>query len=92
MRVAKLFSNGRSQAVRLPKNCRFTKGEKEVSVHKMEGMAMLIPKKNPWGPLLHSLNKFTDDFMDDRNQPSSKDNREDFNEVFVGYEYLYLPH
>lgn len=77
MKLAKLFSNGRSQAVRLPKDCRFTQGEKEVYVHKMEGMVMLIPKKNPWGPLLHSLGKFTDDYMNDRSQPSNQDSRED---------------
>ncbi len=78
MQIAKLFSNGRSQAVRLPKHCRFTKGEKEVYVHKMEGMVMLIPKKNPWGPLLRSLDKFTDDFMEDRKQPGGHDSRENF--------------
>ena len=49
MQIAKLFSNGRSQAVRLPKDCRFTKREKEVYVHKMQGMVMLIPKKKSLG-------------------------------------------
>ena len=78
MKIAKLFSNGRSQAVRLPRDCRFTKGEKEVYVHKIEGMVMLISKRNPWGPLLHSLDKFTDDFMDKREQPLHRDSREDF--------------
>jgi antitoxin VapB len=76
MHIAKLFTNGNSQAVRLPKDCRFTKGEKEVYVHKLEGMVMLIPKKNPWGPMLNSLNKFTDDFMSQRAQPSHHDHRE----------------
>ena len=78
METAKLFSNGRSQAVRLPKQCRFTHGEKEVYVHMIEGMVMLVPKKNPWGPLLHSLDKFTDDFMKERHQPSRQNVREDF--------------
>ena len=30
MEIAKLFSNGGSQAVRLPKNCRFNEDEVEV--------------------------------------------------------------
>ena len=77
MQIAKLFSNGRSQAVRLPKDCRFTKREKEVYVHKMQGMVMLIPKKNPWGSLLHSLDKFSGDFMEKRKQPKGKNARED---------------
>ena len=66
MKIAKLFTNGRSQAVRLPKNCRFKKGEREVFVQKVEGMVMLISKKNPWSSLVHSLDQFTDDFMADR--------------------------
>ena len=78
MNVAKLFSNGRSQAVRLPKDCRFSVGEKEVYVHKMDGMVMLISKKNPWKPLLQSLDKFSKDFMEDRNQPREKESREKF--------------
>ena len=78
MQIAKLFSNGRSQAIRLPKDCRFMKGEREVYVLKIEGMVMLIPKKNPWGSLLHSLGKFTDDFMDNRKQPKHQGPREHF--------------
>lgn len=77
MKIAKLFTNGRSQAVRLPKECRF-QGVKEVFVHKLEGMVMLIPKKNPWKPLLNSLDKFSDDFMEEREQPSGQEDREDF--------------
>ncbi len=76
MQIAKVFTNGRSQAVRLPKDCRFAIGEKEVYVHRVEGMVMLIPKKNPWMALLHSLNQFTPDFMTERNQLSIVDKRE----------------
>ena len=67
MQTAKLFMNGRSQAVRLPKECRF-KG-KEVYVHQFEGGVMLISKDNPWASLLASLGQFSDDFMAERNQP-----------------------
>ena len=75
MELAKLFSNGRSQAVRLPKDCRFEKDEKEVYIHKIEGMVLLIPKKNPWESLLRSLDRFPKDFMEDRKQPLRSDAR-----------------
>ena len=76
MKIAKLFSNGSSQAVRLPKECRFRKGEREVYVHKIEDLVMLIPKRNPWAPLIRSLDKFSGDFMNDRHQPRKQDIRE----------------
>ena len=78
MKVAKLFTNGHSQAVRLPKECSFDKRAKEVYVRKFEGIVLLIPKKNPWTLLLHSLNQFTDDFMAKRNQPLQQDWRKGF--------------
>lgn len=46
MMTAKLFENGRSQAVRLPKECRFS-GE-EVAVNKIGDIVILMPKDNKW--------------------------------------------
>ena len=70
MKTAKLFENGRSQAVRLPKECRFR--GKEVYVRKYEDIVILFPKRSPWGPLISSLDNFSDDFMMERNQPEQK--------------------
>ena len=67
MQTAKLFNNGRSQAVRLPKECRFS-GE-DVYIKKFEDIVILIPKENPWSSLVSSLDDFTDDFMNQRDQP-----------------------
>ena len=68
MMTAKLFENGRSQAVRLPKECRFS-GE-EVAVNKIGDIVILMPKENQWAGLLSGLNLFSDDFMNDgREQP-----------------------
>ena len=67
MKTAALFTNGRSQAVRLPKECRFA--GREVFVRKYEDIVILFPKRNPWSPLANSLGKFSDDFMADRSQP-----------------------
>ena len=40
---AKLFKNGGSQAVRLPKDCRFPEGQREVIVHKIGRKVVLEP-------------------------------------------------
>ena len=73
MQTAKLFENGRSQAVRLPKECRF--GGREVFVRKYEDIVILFSKRSPWAPLVDSLDKFTDDFMAARNQPEQQERK-----------------
>ena len=69
MATAKLFQNGQSQAVRLPKEFRFD-NLKEVFIKKINGMVVLIPKSNTdvWESLFDSLDDFSDDFMQDRVQ------------------------
>ena len=42
MMTAKVFENGRSQAVRLPKECRFNTDE--VAVNKIGEIVLLVPK------------------------------------------------
>ncbi|MBN2124785.1 MAG: AbrB/MazE/SpoVT family DNA-binding domain-containing protein [Deltaproteobacteria bacterium] len=64
METAKIFINGRSQAVRLPKEFRFS-GD-DVFIKKVDKMVILFPKEDPWAPLVDSLDQFTDDFMDRR--------------------------
>jgi antitoxin VapB len=71
MNTAKLFKNGKSQAVRLPKEFKFA-GD-EVYINRIGRNVILIPKDDPWGSLLNSLNKFSDDFMSERIQPSLKE-------------------
>lgn len=70
MKTAKLFQNGQSQAVRLPKEFRF-EGE-EVFIKKNGNVVMLIPIAHSWDSLLGSLNKFSPDFMSERNQPQQQ--------------------
>ena len=67
MRTAKLFRNGQSQAVRLPKEFRF-EGD-AVYIKKSGNAVVLLPVKGAWDPLIGSLDKFTDDFMSLRAQP-----------------------
>lgn len=68
MLTAKIFTNGRSQAVRLPKECQLS--GTDVYVRKFNGLVMLIPKKSPWSSLVRSLDLFSDDFMENRKQPA----------------------
>jgi antitoxin VapB len=67
METAKLFVNGQSQAVRLPKEYRFSGNE--VYIQKVGHAVMLFPKERAWETFLNGLNSFTDDFFaDGRNQ------------------------
>jgi antitoxin VapB len=75
MDKAKIFKNGSSQAVRLPKEFRF-EGE-EVYIKKTGNTIQLIPMADSWDALFSSLNKFSDDFMQERQQPAL-DKREGF--------------
>ena len=70
MKTAKLFRNGQSQAVRLPKEFRFK--DNQVFIKKSGNIVMLIPAKNSWDSLLNSLNKFSNDFMAVRKQPKTQ--------------------
>lgn len=70
METAKLFMNGRSQAVRLPKGFRF-EGE-EVFVKKVGNAVVLLPRRDSWETLYESLESFSEDFMEERGQPTSE--------------------
>ena len=61
MEYARVFTNGGSQAVRLPKSCRFE--ESEVLVNRIGTVVMLMPKDDPWAEALQGLRLFTDDFL-----------------------------
>lgn len=47
MARAKIFYNGGSQAVRLPKSCRFPEGENEVSVKRV-GKKVILEPADEW--------------------------------------------
>lgn len=67
MKTAKLFKNGDSQAVRLPREFRFAGSE--VLIKRAGDAVVLLPKTKSWDTLLSSLDQFSDDFMDERDQP-----------------------
>ena len=57
MLSAKIFENGRSQAVRLPKEYRFCCDE-----------VMVLPKNSKWDSFITAIDMFSDDFMVDRGE------------------------
>ena len=61
MDTAKLFINGKSQAVRLPKEYRFA-GE-EVYIKKLGEIVYIFPKTSAWEVFMDGLNGFSDDFL-----------------------------
>jgi antitoxin VapB len=70
-KLAKLFQNGRSQAVRLPKEYQFE--GTEVLIQKV-GDSVPVPEKSVWETFLHGLYGFTDDYMaDGREQPQMQE-------------------
>ncbi len=75
MLTAKLFKNGRSQAVRLPKECRFQ--GTEVGVVKLKNAILLFPRDKAMDIMIESLDKFSPDFMASRDQPTTVDRRPD---------------
>lgn len=71
METAKLFQNGKSQAVRLPKEFRFKSDR--VYLKKMGNAVILLPYGAPWQSLVDSLSLFSGDFMQTRAQPPAQE-------------------
>jgi antitoxin VapB len=80
--TAKLFTNGRSQAVRLPAEFRFE--GKEVYVERVEGGVLLRPKPQTvvdWlADFYSSTEAFPKDFLVERDQVGITQDRNFYNE------------
>jgi antitoxin VapB len=75
MATAKIFQNGRSQAVRLPKEFRLP--GKEVKISKQGNKIILESLESSWDQWLASLGQFSDDFMaDGHEQPEQAQERD----------------
>ncbi|OIP56360.1 MAG: antitoxin [Helicobacteraceae bacterium CG2_30_36_10] len=75
MTTAKIFPNGQSQAIRIPKEFRF-ENQDEVFIAKEGDAVILFPKSSRFNILFDSFEKFSDDFMTERAQPQQQ-KRED---------------
>ncbi|MGC9452580.1 MAG: antitoxin [Oceanipulchritudo sp.] len=71
MDTAKLFKNGRSQAVRLPKAYRFA--GTQVYVRKVGKGVLLLPEEGTWDSLIAGAAGFTGDFLDERDQGKAEE-------------------
>ncbi len=71
--IAKIFMNGRSQAVRLPKEYRFNTDE--VYITKQGNKVIISEKKPTWDDFFDTKSSFSDDFLNDRNdsEPQERD-------------------
>ncbi len=67
MKTARLFRNGNSQAVRLPRQFRF-EGDR-VYIKRLGNVVILLPYQEPWETMVESLADFSMDFMREREQP-----------------------
>lgn len=71
---AKLFENGRSQAVRLPKEYRF-EGD-EVRINRIGDIVILVPVKSKWDNFMKAVDMFSDDFLAEERAEQTGDKRE----------------
>lgn len=73
VQVAKIFYNGRSQAVRLPKEFRFNSSE--VYIRKVGENLIVSPKRPTWQEFFSMPSAFGDDFLAERDNtpPQERD-------------------
>jgi antitoxin VapB len=80
MQVAKLFKNGNSQAVRLPKEFRFS-GDR-VYIKKVSNGVLLLPHEESWQIMFDALDQFSDDLFANGRQQPDQQTRADLEEMF----------
>jgi antitoxin VapB len=64
-----------SQAIRIPKTMKIN--DDKVYLKKVGNSLFIIPFHDPWQNMIDSLDSFTPDFMDNREQPNNQQ-RESF--------------
>ena len=74
METAKLFENGRSQAVRLPKKFRFDVDE--VVVQQLGDAVILVPRKSLWKTFMEGVEGFTDDVFEEGRDQGGQQERQ----------------
>ena len=61
MQTTKVFNNGNSQAIRIPKEYRFE--QEEVCINKIGSAVIIFQPKDRFSVLMESINEFTPDFL-----------------------------
>ena len=73
VKMAKVFKNGASQAIRLPKEFRFDADE--VCIKRIGSAVLLFPKDAAWDLMERTLGAVDEDFLPQRNQPARAERR-----------------
>ena len=75
--IAKLFMNGRSQAVRLPRDYRFSGSEVYIRRDPVTGDVIISEKPSSWDGFFELRDKtdVPDDFMNDRHDDPPQDRK-----------------
>ena len=63
MLTTKVFNNGNSQAIRIPKEYRFE--QEEVFIQKIGSAVVIFQHNDRFSILMESLNEFTADYLED---------------------------
>jgi len=74
MKKGKIFMNGKSQAIRLPKEFRFSSSE--VLITKIGDALIIVPPEKRMDVLKMSLNMFSSDFFQDGRKDIGEQKRE----------------
>ena len=59
------------QEIKIPDNYKIE--DNKAFIKKVGNVLYIIPYHNPWQQLIDSLDNFSDDFMETRNQPDNQD-------------------
>ena len=74
MDTAKIFENGRSQAVRLPQKYRFNADE--VVIQRLGDAVLLVPKESLWNTFMDGVDSFTDDIFGNGREQGVQEDRD----------------
>ena len=74
MDTAKIFENGRSQAVRLPQKYRFNADE--VVIQRLGDAVLLVPKESMWNTFMDGVNSFTEDIFENGRDQGGQEERD----------------
>lgn len=87
MDTAKIFENGRSQAVRLPQKYRFNADE--VVIQRLGDAVLLVPKESLWNTFMDGVNSFTEDIFENGRDQGGRRSGIAY-DVYAGYQHLHL--
>ena len=74
MDTAKIYENGRSQAVRLPQKYRFNADE--VVIQRLGDAVLLVPKESLWNTFMDGVNSFTEDIFENGRDQGGQEERD----------------